>query len=242
VKPIKMLGLAALAALLAMAFVGASSAMAEETRLCNVDECEEAGNVVTHVHETTLSGHKAVLLSEPEVKCDVLFLGDTAAGGAGAPLAISGNFTYSNCEGGCTASEENAPTEIKILKTGEELATVTSGEGAGAGLVHLVCFGFINCRYVGSGLVGHALGALTSSETNGSVTLSGQEVERESGSLCPETGALDITTTPLEKVYIRGPMRCVSRVNSLWANNAGGGECSGMVTPPAGNWALIFER
>jgi hypothetical protein len=197
VKPIKMLGLAVPATLMAMAFVGAGSAMAETTALCKEDASPcPSGKLITHVHEATLTNHKAILLSSPEVKCDVSFLGDAAGGGLGAPLVISGGFTYSNCEGGCTASEENGPTEIRVLREGTELASVTSGEGAGAGLVHLVCFGFINCRYVGSGLEGHGLGVLTSSETNGSVTLSGQEVERESGSLCPETGALDITTTP----------------------------------------------
>ena len=198
----KIAGLVAMA-VMALAFVGASSAMAGPTALCKADEekCIEA-NTVAHVHEATLTGAKAVLLSEPEVKCDVLFLGDALGSGLGAPLAIHGNFTYSNCEGGCTAAEENGPTEIQVLKTGTELASVTSGAGSGAGLVHLVCFGFINCRYVGTELEGHGLGPLTSSETNGSVSLSGQEVNKESGSLCPETGALDIVTTPLSAAYI----------------------------------------
>jgi hypothetical protein len=87
---------------------------------------------------------------------------------------------------------------------------VTSGTGAGAGLVHLICGGFINCRYTGSGLIGHGLGPLTSSETNGSVTLSEQEVAKESGTFCPSTGKLDITTTPLEATNIVLPaMDCV---------------------------------
>jgi hypothetical protein len=204
VKPIKMFGLAALAALMAMAFVGVSSAMATgSTSLCKADEnpCS-AANIITHVHETTLTGHKALLLAEPEVECDVLFLGDTLNSGLGNPLIIHGNFTYSNCEGGCTATEENAPTEIRVLRTGTELATVTSGTGAGAGLVHLNCFAFFNCRFTGAGLTGHGLGPLTSSELNGSVTLTGQETTRESGTFCPEKALLDITTTPLEKAYI----------------------------------------
>jgi hypothetical protein len=200
-KPIKTFGLVAMAALLAMAFVGASSAMAEHTALCETDEalCAEP---VEHVHETTLAGHKGLLLSSLEVECDVLFLGDTLGGGLASPLVIHGAFTYSNCEGGCTASEENSPTDIIVTREGSELAKVNSGTGAGAGLVHLVCGGFINCRYTGSGLVGHGLGPLTSSETNGSVTLSGQEVNKESGTFCPSTGKLDITTTPLEPTYI----------------------------------------
>src|SRR5262245_40795891 len=126
-----MFGLAAPAALLAMAFVGASSAMAGATTLCGGDSspCE----AVSHVHETTLNGAKAILLSSPDVECDVLFLGDTLTG-TSAPLVIHGNFTYSNCEGGCEATEENGPTEIKVLRTASELSTVTSGTGGGAGL------------------------------------------------------------------------------------------------------------
>ena len=196
-KPTRTFSLIALATLLAMATIGVSSTMAESTALCKTDEepCAKE-NIITHVHEATLAGAKAVLLSEPEVKCEVSFLGDALNSGLGNPLVIHGSFTYSNCEGGCTAKEENGPTEIRVLKTGTELASVTSGAGSGAGLVHLVCFGFINCRYVGTELEGHGLGVLTSSETNGSVTLTEQEVNKESGSLCPETGGLDITTTP----------------------------------------------
>ena len=61
-RSIKMLGLAALAALIAMAIVGASSAMAGNTALCKVmagageDEGCAAGQLASHVHEETLTG------------------------------------------------------------------------------------------------------------------------------------------------------------------------------------------
>jgi hypothetical protein len=218
-KPIKMFGFAGLAALLAMAFVGASSAIAGSTALCSADEspCKEA-NQITHVHEATLFGAKARLLASPEVKCDVLFLGDTfrwwvESGGVrvgetvgleGAfSLLIVGNFTYSNCEGNCKVEEENGPTEIEVLREASELAKVTSGTGVGSGLVHLECPFGVDCYYVGEGLVGHGLGPLTSSELNGSVTLSGQKVTEENPSFfCPDSGKLDITTTPLSATYI----------------------------------------
>jgi hypothetical protein len=190
VKSIKILGLSALTALLAMAFAG--SAMAESTALCAADEepCAEE-NIVTHVHEETLSGAQAVLLSSSlTVKCDVLFLGDALSSLAN-PLVIHGEFTYANCNNNCTATEENGPAEIKVLREGSELAKVT-----GEGLVHLVCSGFINCRYNGTGLAGHGLGPLTSSETNGSTSLSEKTITKESGSLCPSTAKLDITVTP----------------------------------------------
>jgi hypothetical protein len=222
VKPIKMLGLAAMAALLAMAFVGASSAMAENTTLCTGDG---SGCGITHVHETSVG--KAILLSSETTECEALFLGDVTKNELeepitlGAPLRILGTFAYTNCNGGCTAKEENGPTEIQVLKTGTELGTVTSGSGTWAGLVNVTCTIFkISCKYVGEGLKGHALGPLTSSQVNGSVTLSGQ-VTKEEGekSLCPNEGKLDITTTPLEKVYIAlGP--CVAQTEGLYTDSA----------------------
>jgi len=220
VKAIKMLGLAALTALMAMAFVGASSAMAKEpTALCKVDELPcETENIVTHVHETTLSGAKATLLNSiSNVLCDVLFLGDVLSENAGVkglsellepkpgehfwmPLLISGTFTYSNCvdekPNSCTVTEESGPAHIDVLKLSKELAEVT-----GEGLVKVVCSG-ISCKYNGEGLSGHALGPLTSSELNGEVTLSEQTTTKVGGLLCPSTAKLDIATTPLEKVYI----------------------------------------
>jgi hypothetical protein len=194
VKAIKMLGLAALAALMAMALLGATSAMAEPTALCGADEAECA-KPVTHVHETTLEGKKAVLkTSVTTVECDVLFLGDTVKG-TSEPLVISGKFTYSNC-GSCTVKEENSPAEIKVLREGEETAAVT-----GEGLVHVECSG-LNCRYNGLELLGAGKGPLTSTEKNGEVSLSEQETNKESGLFCPSTSKLTITTTPLSATYL----------------------------------------
>jgi len=203
VKPIKMLGLAALAALMAMAFVGASSAMAEETALCMEEPPECVA--LEHVHETSVG--KAKLLSEPTVECDVLFLGDTVSG-TSKPLHINGTFTYTNCNNSCSVEEVNGPALIKVLKTATELSSVT-----GEGLVKLTCFfGFIKCAYNGEGLEGHGLGALKSdakTAPNGSVIITCQETKIESGT-CPKEAFLDITTTPLLPTYI------VSKSGALW--------------------------
>jgi len=190
-KLFKTLGLAALAALMAMAFIGASSAMAEWTTLCPEEssECEP----VEHVHEESV-GHAKLLSSFATVECEVLFLGDTLEGGLGSPLKIHGTFTYT-CLNNCTATEENGPAEIKVLKEGTELAKIT-----GEGLVHVVCG--LNCRYNGVGLAGHGKGALSAANKKGEVTISGATVNKESGFLCPSTSKLDITTEPLEATYI----------------------------------------
>ncbi len=212
-KSIKMLGLVAATTLMALVFVGASSAMANDgTALCKEDPLMEeggkhldlcpTGKLVSHVHEETLKGEQAILLTSVlTVKCDVLFLGDVLTAGLLAkvpePLLISGTLTYSNCNNSCTFTEENGPGHLEVAKEGHELAKVTFKD-----LIHMVCGAFINCRYNGTGLLAHGLGALTSSETNGSTTLSEQTTNKESGALCPSTAKLDITTTPLEPIYI----------------------------------------
>jgi hypothetical protein len=200
VKAIKMIGLAALTALMAMAFVGASSAMAESTSLCSADEspCASA-NQLGSVHETSV-GKAKLLTSFGTTECDVLFSG-TIATKLANPLVISGSFTYTNCTLGgssCTATEESGPAEIKTLKEGHEKGKVT-----GEGLVHLVCGKSIDCSYNGTGLIGTAKGPLLSTQANGEVSLSEQATTKETGGfLCPKTSKLDITTTPLSATYI----------------------------------------
>jgi hypothetical protein len=203
-KPLMTLGLAALAALMAMAFIIASSAMAEETALCAADEepCSK-GNLVTHVHESTLVGSPAILLNGVgNVACDVLFL-SSSVGSPGAPQVIKGNFTYSNClrngTESCAVTEQNGPSEVKVFKEGHEAANVT-----GEGEVKVKCGTFIICTYGAEGLLGMAKGPLLSSETNGSVSIFEQATRPVSGILCPSNARLDITTTPLSAVYL-GP-------------------------------------
>src|SRR5436190_4451027 len=116
VKAIKMIGLAALTALMAMAFVGASSAMAENTTLCTADG---SGCGVTHIHETSV-GNAKLLTSFGTTECEALALGDVKKGTSAlaTTLELEVNLTYSSCKLGstsCTATEENAPAEIKVL-------------------------------------------------------------------------------------------------------------------------------
>jgi hypothetical protein len=194
-----MLGLAALAALMAMAFVGASSAMAEQTALCSADEnpCA-AGNQLSSVHEVSV-GKATLLSSNLNVECNVLFSG-TIATTLASPLVISGNFSYSSCNSGCVVTEESAHSKIEVLREGHESASVT-----GEGLVHVNCSGFIDCSYNGVGLKGTAHGPLLSAQVpdNGEVSLQGQKTTKETGGfLCPKEAKLDIVTSPLSATYI----------------------------------------
>jgi hypothetical protein len=200
VKAIKIIGLAALTALMAMAFVGASSAMAETTALCKVDETPcEAENQVDSLHETSV-GKAKFLTSLFTTECNALFSG-TVATKLANPLVISGNFTYTNCKLGesiCTLTEENGPAEIKVLKEGHETAKRTLEY-----LVHLKCGTSIDCSYTGTNLVGTVKGPLLSTLTTGEVTFSEQAATKEAGGLlCPKTSKIDITTTPLSATYI----------------------------------------
>jgi hypothetical protein len=203
-KPIKMLGLAALAALTAMAFVGASSAMAANTALCTVDESPcEAANRVHHVHETTLSGAKATLLNWiSNVLCDVLFLGDvTSANDLGSPLFIEGSFTYTNCvdekPNSCTVTEEKGPATVKVSKWANEQADAWYFSE-----MHVSCSG-ISCYYsTESILLTSVKGPLLSFEQNGEMTTTNNGLTKIKGLLCPVETLLDMRTTPLTATYI----------------------------------------
>ena len=199
-KPIKMLGLAALVALMAMAFVGASSAMAETTALCGSD-ASPCGSPLTHVHETTSTKAKIEAEGIPTVECNVLFLSAAAPNGVlnsglATTLIIHGTFTYSSCNNFCSVTEGNGPAEIKVLRTGSELASVTWEYE-----MHVLC-PFYNCWFIGTDLEGHDLGAL-STGGNGSVIFPLQELLLVSGSeICPSQSFLTITLKPLSATYI----------------------------------------
>jgi hypothetical protein len=195
-----MLSLSMLAALMAMVLLLSSSAMAESTQLCKADESPcAAGNIVSHVHEETLTGAKLKLLtSVATIECKGLYLGDSLS--LGAPLLIHGHFTYTECKRGtenCTFEEKSTDSLIEVLREGHETAKVT----------YILTFNFhcgfiINCTYDGEGLKGTAKGPLLASSENGEVSLNEQTIHKVSGTFCPETGKLDIATMPLEKVYI----------------------------------------
>ncbi len=204
-KFLKMLSLAALAALMAMAFAGPPSAMAESTALCSLDPGESENEVcplsslISHVHETSLSGTKAKLKTGSfTVECDVLFLGDVNPGFllAAMTLKIFGNFTYTNCDSGCTVTEENEFGVILVLRESHDTAVVTYELQ-----VHVECGKIIDCKYKGTGLVGTARGLLLSTEANGEVAVTEQELSGE-GVLCPKIARLNITTTPLLATFI----------------------------------------
>jgi hypothetical protein len=238
-KPIKMIGLALLM-LSAMAIGDASAAMAEPTALCTADggKCSEA-NTIAHIHESTLAGHKAVLLNSLKtIECDVLFLGEATAG---IPLMAEGEFTYSNCTSACVVKMINGPVIVEVSKEGHESAMVTDHEGE----VKAECSG-ISCSYSFEGVEGTAKGSLLSSETNGSNTVSEKLLTKTAGLLCPKEARLDITTTPLEEEFLTEAalkMVCVNVGNNnglLLGTNAEGTACTDLHSTYAGSYELGY--
>jgi hypothetical protein len=198
-KPIKTLGFAAFAALMAMAFLGASSAMAGNTQLCMADESPcAAANVIAHVHEETVAGAPATLLTSlGNVTCNALFLGLTL--GLGAPLVIHGNFTYTGClrnGNSCTVTEVSTSWLNEVLRTAAETADVTGG-----GEVNIHCGIFIQCTFVFEGVKSTAKGPLLSAP-NGEVSGQSQLPNKVVGGFCPGGSLLHIRTTPLLATYI----------------------------------------
>jgi hypothetical protein len=196
-KPIKAFGLAVMAALLMMAFIGAGSATAEETALCSQDQspCQE-GNLIEVAHLVGRVKFKTSILS-PE--CDVLFYGKVMnryfLGGA---RKLISSIALTNCTKSCAIAVENGPPEITMLREGHETATVNIGI-----LFHVECGAFIDCFYIGEGLEATAKGPLLSTETNGELKLTEQALSEEEESVfCPEEAILTLSTTPLIKTYI----------------------------------------
>jgi hypothetical protein len=198
-KSIKMLGLAAFAALMAMAFLGASSAMAGNTQLCMADEepCA-AANVIAHIHEETVAGAPAtVLTSLGNVTCNSLFLGSSL--GLGAPLVLHGNLTYTGClrnGKSCEVKEVGTSSLIEVLRTAAETASwAISFE------INVHCGLFINCTYNGENLTGVAKGALLA-PPNGEWFTSEVVLHHVGGGICPDTTKFSIRMVPLLAAYI----------------------------------------
>lgn len=197
-----MFGLAALAAVAAMAFVGASSAMAGTSAICETNEepCQ-AANLVTHVHFVDPA---AKLLTTPiTVTCNALFLGDALGLVSGGPAVVHGSFTYTGCNSTCTATDLKGGL-LLVLRTAAGLAEVT-GDGFE---VAVKCAGLIECEYDGQGLVGHGLSANLADVggTAGSVIVNNQTVHPTGNKLtniiCPDPAKLDANFVSLEDIFI----------------------------------------
>jgi hypothetical protein len=159
---------------------------------CVVGIALTCANEVSHVHFVDPAAK--LLTNVLTVTCNALFLGDGL--GLASPLVTHGNFTYTGCNNGCTATDLVGGL-LLALKTASGLARVT-GDGF---LVRVLCIGIINCEYDGNTLVGHGLSA--TGTNNGLVNAHEQTVSHTSGLLCPETAKLDALFESLTALYVK---------------------------------------
>ncbi len=211
---IKTLGLAAVAALTAMALMGATSASAETTQLCKKvapNPCE----AVTEAHflsvnlppgDVTKDG-KVILLNDIALaECEVL-LKMTNPTGTNPVTFNTVSLVYTNCNNGCKVTVIAVGT-ISFLKLG---VSTELGDVTGTGFViNVNClFGALNCDYDFTNLVGHFLGASTfGATTNGKGHITYTKAllnpkEKLGGiSSCPKA-ELDALFQSLTPIYIR---------------------------------------
>ena len=210
---IKMLGLAAVAAVAAMAFLGASSAMAGNTLLClnntasltpTAGEC----NTPTSVHYMSV-GKNTLLTPSGDAQCEALIKGNVTSANLAAPVTVNiSELNYFNCTATCTmvaltVAGSNPPRKgtMLILKTAAGLTSVVIHEL----LVFKRCFfGVIECEHTGVGLTGHGLGATATSQDH--LSYANALVQNNGIYPCPRTTLLDalFASLPLQgKIYIR---------------------------------------
>jgi hypothetical protein len=191
-------GLTILVAAIGMAFLGASSAMAETSALCKSNESGQpicaAGNQLGELHY--VSSEMKILNGLQNVTCESLFKGTAWGLFTNEPVKITGKFTYFNCNGSCEV-EQITEGEFKLLKT-----TATEGVMVGTGVKFKVACLFINCVYTWEGL---GVGATSANlpTTAGKWIVTEQELERTPGGTCPMTTKLHMAMESLTDVYIK---------------------------------------
>ena len=200
---IKMLGIAALAAVAAMAFLGATSASATNTQLCKTHTgltCG-AGNGVTSHHMVLTSGTVGKILAAINILCLGILIQATPLG-LGNPQSIHANavegLMFTGCGTGaahdnCTVTVQEVPL-LDLLKTGldEGILTATSGR------TRLQCPGLgLDCVY--------DLEGMEFSVGGGHLTATEIPLSELGGSFfCPDEGFLDGLLEALTDVYTLG--------------------------------------
>jgi len=196
-----MFGLAAIAAVAAMAFVGANSASAlVSTQLCKVNTtlvCG-AGNAVTEVHQVLKTGTVGKLLASINVLC-LEYLVRATPLGLGKPqvvhvleqkfAACGTGSTHNNCTVSTPAGQDPL---FDLLKLGfdEGVLTATSGQ------TRLQCSNLgLDCLYDVAGMEFEVGGNELKAENTPTTELGGKF-------LCPNEGLLDAELKTLENAYV----------------------------------------
>jgi len=216
----KMFGLAAIAAVAAMAFVGAGTASAEGIAICKKNElpCPVAEQV-SLIHATLEAGTVGSLLTSVSTILCLEVLAEGHVEGAllqATTLNAIILVTFNKCGPNiahnlCSAIKTVGPDGLATLtKTAANLGSIKGTIGA-PGTVNVRCtiIGFpINCDYSGANLTfpvegaGHTAGAgngrLTANNTPAELT------ETLNGEFCPEKSKLDAKLISLSAIFITG--------------------------------------
>lgn len=186
---LKIFGVAAVAAAIVMALVGASSASA--TALCSLNQEECASPLVTGtaVEASLKTGTKAVLKTElATVECSKSATsGKTTSGAAPSVSGVIENLSFSECKTtsgtNCTVGTAlSLPYSASITATGSGNGklVVTKGGGGGNPGATVTCLGVIECTFRTPSATLNVLGgnpAVAKAE--------GIELTERSGLICP---------------------------------------------------------
>jgi len=181
-KYIKMLGLAAIASIAAMAFLGAGSASAAVLCLTNTSPCTEVKEVVN-----TLSGKGEGIFKSGlvNVECHALAtVVDKPHGGEGLWLPITITFTFKECSGCSSVTATVKGAELMATGGGNGVA-----KGSGEATFKGCPFG-VECKYAGEGVET----LIDGSSTNALALVVGQKLKKSGGSaFCSSEGTWDAT-------------------------------------------------
>jgi len=214
------LGTAAIAALGALALLGAGTAAGESTALCEVHEepCAES-NLITLLRVDNKEGTVVEVLSNIstvlclDVNTHFNIIGSSLGAGIGIWALIilmqfyncGTNSTHTNC----SLTKLENPI-VKLSKTALNLGEL-SVAAEQPGVINLQCtiLGFpVNCDYSGKELTFPVEGAEhTEGAGNGRLVANktpANEIEALDGLFCPSNAALDGELVSLDPVYITG--------------------------------------
>jgi hypothetical protein len=200
-KRITAIAAAVVAAAAFTALGGASSAMAESTALCLVNQPQcSVGNQVKRVHWVSTSSQ--LLSSTTNVSCtQVLLVWEVLQ--LGSPQSIHTiEAVYTGCKtslgANCVVSDSPLPL-FDLLKNGTNLGTATELSEA----ITFNCGLALNCTYSGPAVL-HVWGTGGSEELEVAPILSGSKVELTpiKGSFCPKESFLDVSYVALEDFWI----------------------------------------
>jgi hypothetical protein len=203
---IKMFGLTSVAAVVAMAFVGVTSASAVSTQLCTVSTGSllcGAGNAVASVHQVLATGTVGELLAEIPILC-LGYLVEATAGALGNGATKQTISSISQSFTGCGWNSTHSTCSVTVpvgqqpvfglLKVGLDEGTLTGISGQ----ARLVCSSIgIDCLFDIGGMSFEATGGHLKANEASTTELGGKF-------FCPNEGLLDALLETLGNAYVLG--------------------------------------